>query len=30
LAYMTDEAAEGRESFVEKRSADWSRFPWYY
>jgi naphthoate synthase len=30
LAYMTDEAAEGRDSFVEKRSPDWSRFPWYY
>ncbi|NUP13912.1 MAG: 1,4-dihydroxy-2-naphthoyl-CoA synthase [Polyangiaceae bacterium] len=30
LAYMTDEAAEGRDSFLEKRSPDWSRFPWYY
>ena len=30
LAYMTDEAQEGRESFLEKRDADWSRFPWYY
>jgi naphthoate synthase len=27
---MTDEAQEGRDSFLEKRDADWSRFPWYY
>ncbi len=30
LAYMTDEAAEGRDSFLEKRPPDWSAFPWYY
>ena len=30
LAYMTDEAVEGRDSFLEKRSPDWSRFPYYY
>jgi naphthoate synthase len=30
LAYMTDEAAEGRDSFLEKRPPDWSPFPWYY
>jgi naphthoate synthase len=30
LAYMTDEAAEGRDSFLEKRAPDWSGFPWYY
>ena len=30
LAYMTDEAAEGRDAFLEKRGPDWSRFPWYY
>ena len=30
LAYMTDEAVEGRDSFLEKRAPDWSRFPWYY
>jgi naphthoate synthase len=30
LAYMTDEAAEGRDSFLEKRDPDWSRFPWHY
>ncbi|MER7505016.1 1,4-dihydroxy-2-naphthoyl-CoA synthase [Nonomuraea pusilla] len=30
LAYMTDEAAEGRDSFLEKRSPDWSPFPWHF
>jgi naphthoate synthase len=30
LAYMTDEAQEGRDSFLEKRPPDWSRIPWYY
>ena len=30
LAYMTDEAQEGRMSFLEKRDPDWSSFPWYY
>jgi naphthoate synthase len=30
LAYMTDEAAEGRDAFLEKRSPDWSPFPWFY
>ncbi|PSK96367.1 1,4-dihydroxy-2-naphthoyl-CoA synthase [Haloactinopolyspora alba] len=30
LAYMTDEAVEGRDAFLEKREPDWSRFPWYY
>jgi naphthoate synthase len=30
LAYGTDEAAEGRDSFLEKRPKDWSKFPWYY
>ena len=30
LAYMTDEAAEGRDSFLEKRDPDWSSFPWHY
>jgi naphthoate synthase len=30
LAYMTDEAAEGRDAFLEKRAADWSPFPWHY
>ena len=30
LAYMTDEAVEGRDAFLEKREPDWSAFPWYY
>jgi naphthoate synthase len=30
LAYGTDEAAEGRDAFLEKRPADWSEFPYYY
>ncbi len=30
LAYMTDEAAEGRDSFLEKRDPDWSDYPWHY
>ncbi len=30
LAYMTDEAAEGRDSFLEKRDADWSEYPWHF
>ena len=30
LAYMTDEAAEGRDAFLQKRSPDWSAYPWYY
>jgi naphthoate synthase len=30
LAYMTDEAVEGRDSFLEKREPDWSSFPYYY
>ena len=29
LAYMTEEAAEGRDSFLEKRDPDWSAFPYY-
>jgi naphthoate synthase len=28
LFYMTDEAQEGRDAFVEKREPDFSRFPW--
>jgi naphthoate synthase len=28
LFYMTEEAQEGRDAFVEKRPADFSRFPW--
>ncbi len=30
LAYMTDEAVEGRDAFLEKRAPDWSAFPYYY
>ncbi|MGZ4531884.1 MAG: 1,4-dihydroxy-2-naphthoyl-CoA synthase [Mycobacteriaceae bacterium] len=30
LAYMTDEAVEGRDSFLEKRDPDWSPYPWYF
>jgi len=30
LAYMTDEAAEGRDSFLEKRDPDWGDYPWHY
>ncbi|MGY6501455.1 MAG: 1,4-dihydroxy-2-naphthoyl-CoA synthase [Acidimicrobiales bacterium] len=30
LAYMTDEAVEGRDAFLEKRDPDWSSFPWHY
>lgn len=30
LGYMTDEAGEGRDSFLEKRDPDWSDYPWYY
>lgn len=30
LAYMTDEAAEGRDAFLQKRDPDWSPFPWYF
>ena len=30
LAYMTDEAVEGRNAFLEKRPRDFSKIPWYY
>ena len=30
LAYMTDEAVEGKEAFLEKRDPDWSQFPYYF
>ena len=30
LAYMTDEATEGRNAFLEKRPPDWSPYPWHY
>ena len=30
LAYMTDEAQEGRDAFLEKRDPDWSPWPYHY
>ncbi len=30
LAYMTDEAVEGRDAFLEKRDPDWSPYPWSF
>jgi naphthoate synthase len=30
LAYMADEAVEGRDAFLEKRDPDWSSFPHYF
>ncbi len=30
LAYMTDEAVEGRDAFLERRDPDWSGFPYYF
>ncbi|UPM42500.1 1,4-dihydroxy-2-naphthoyl-CoA synthase [Halocatena salina] len=30
LAYMTDEAQEGRDAFVEGRAPDFSDVPWHY
>lgn len=30
LAYGTDEAVEGRDSFLQKREPDWSPFPWQF
>ncbi|MCI2957292.1 1,4-dihydroxy-2-naphthoyl-CoA synthase [Agromyces atrinae] len=30
LAYGTDEAVEGRDSFLEKRDPDWGPYPWHY
>ena len=30
LAYMTDEAVEGRNAFLEKRDPNWDAFPYYY
>ncbi|MFS2242929.1 1,4-dihydroxy-2-naphthoyl-CoA synthase [Microbacterium sp. OR16] len=30
LAYGTDEAVEGRDSFLEKRDPDWSPFPYHF
>ena len=30
LAYMTDEAVEGRDAFLGKRDPDWSDYPYYF
>jgi naphthoate synthase len=30
LAYMTDEAVEGRDAFLQRRDPDWSAYPYYY
>jgi naphthoate synthase len=30
LGYGTDEAAEGRDAFLEKRTPDWSPYPYHY
>jgi naphthoate synthase len=30
LAYATEEAEEGRDSFLEKRDATYGRFPWHF
>ena len=30
MAYGTDEAKEGKTSFLEKRAPDWSPFPWHF
>lgn len=30
LAYMTDEAVEGRDAFLQRREPDWSPFPYYF
>jgi len=30
LAYMTEEAAEGRDAFLDKRAPDWSPYDWHY
>jgi naphthoate synthase len=30
LAYGTDEAAEGRDAFLEKRAPDWAPYPYAF
>jgi naphthoate synthase len=30
LAYLTDEAVEGRDAFLQKRDPDWRPYPWHY
>jgi naphthoate synthase len=30
MAYMTDEAVEGRDAFLQKREPDWTPYPWHF
>ena len=30
LAYMTEEAQEGRDAFLQHRAPDWSKYPYYF
>lgn len=30
MAYMTEEAQEGRDAFIERRQPDWSDYPYYF
>ena len=30
MGYMTDEAVEGRDAFLAKRTPNWSNYPYYY
>ena len=30
MTYMTDEAQEGREAFLDKRDPDWGAFKWLF
>ena len=30
MAYMTGEAVEGRDAFLQKRDPDWTPFPYYF
>ncbi|RJN32202.1 1,4-dihydroxy-2-naphthoyl-CoA synthase [Nesterenkonia natronophila] len=30
MGYMTDEAVEGRDAFLQKRQPNWTDFPYYY
>jgi naphthoate synthase len=30
LAYGTEEAREGRDAFLGKRTPDWTPFPWHF
>jgi naphthoate synthase len=30
LAYATEEAAEGKNAFLEKRAPNWALYPWHF